>query len=127
MNMRAANEADVDQLTQIWHDGWHDAHALIVPGELTRLRTLKNFRDRLDADLGAVRVLEASGFVVGFSMMRGAELYQFYVAEASRGSGAAAVLIADAEARLAERGVGVAWLACAIGNDRAARFYEKCG
>ena len=20
-----------------------------------------------------------------------------------------------------------AWLACAIGNDRAARFYEKCG
>jgi len=22
--------------------------------------------------------------------------------------------------------VNVAWLACAIGNDRAARFYEKC-
>jgi len=21
----------------------------------------------------------------------------------------------------------VAWLACAIGNERAARFYEKCG
>jgi len=35
--------------------------------------------------------------------------------------------MADAEARLGERGVHVAWLACAIGNDRAARFYEKCG
>ena len=36
-------------------------------------------------------------------------------------------MIADAETRLFERGVETAWLACAIGNDRAARFYEKCG
>jgi RimJ/RimL family protein N-acetyltransferase len=36
-------------------------------------------------------------------------------------------LIADAEARLSENGVETAWLACAIGNERAARFYEKCG
>ena len=27
----------------------------------------------------------------------------------------------------AESGVETAWLACAIGNERAARFYEKCG
>ena len=47
MNVRAANEADVDALAQIWHDGWHDAHARIVPAELARLRTLKSFRDRL--------------------------------------------------------------------------------
>jgi hypothetical protein len=37
------------------------------------------------------------------------------------------MLIADAEARLAANGVQTAWLACAIGNDRAARFYEKNG
>jgi RimJ/RimL family protein N-acetyltransferase len=35
--------------------------------------------------------------------------------------------MADAEALLLERDVHTAWLACAIGNDRAARFYEKCG
>jgi hypothetical protein len=29
--------------------------------------------------------------------------------------------MADAEARLAEAGVEIAWLACAIGNERAAR------
>jgi hypothetical protein len=29
--------------------------------------------------------------------------------------------------RLANAGVTTAWLACAIGNDRAARFYEKHG
>jgi RimJ/RimL family protein N-acetyltransferase len=33
----------------------------------------------------------------------------------------------DAEARLTAAGVQTAWLACAIGNLRAARFYEKCG
>jgi GNAT superfamily N-acetyltransferase len=42
-------------------------------------------------------------------------------------SGVAAALVADAEACLAENGVETAWLACAIGNERAARFYEKCG
>jgi hypothetical protein len=33
----------------------------------------------------------------------------------------------DAETRLAKGGFDIAWLACAIGNDRAARFYEKSG
>jgi RimJ/RimL family protein N-acetyltransferase len=36
-------------------------------------------------------------------------------------------LLADAEARLSTGGVKVAWLACAVGNERAARFYEKSG
>ena len=35
--------------------------------------------------------------------------------------------MADAETRLRESGVEIAWLACAIGNERAARFYEKSG
>jgi hypothetical protein len=34
---------------------------------------------------------------------------------------------ADAEAQLSARCVETAWLACATGNARAARFYEKCG
>jgi ribosomal protein S18 acetylase RimI-like enzyme len=59
--------------------------------------------------------------------VRGAELYQLFVSAQSRGSGTATALIADAEARLAESGIETAWLACAIGNERAARFYEKCG
>lgn len=44
-----------------------------------------------------------------------------------RGPGTPAALIADAERVLRERGVTTAWLACAIGSDRAARFYEKSG
>jgi ribosomal protein S18 acetylase RimI-like enzyme len=60
-------------------------------------------------------------------MVRDDELYQLFVSADAHGSGVAAALMADAEARLAESGVATAWLACAIGNDRAARFYEKCG
>jgi len=63
----------------------------------------------------------------GFCIVKGDELYQLFVAAHARGSGVAAALIADAEARLFEDGVPIAWLACAIGNERAARFYEKCG
>jgi ribosomal protein S18 acetylase RimI-like enzyme len=60
-------------------------------------------------------------------MLKGDELYQFFVARAVRGSGFAASLMTGAEAELARRGIAIAWLACAVGNDRAARFYEKCG
>jgi len=67
------------------------------------------------------------GAPLGFYMLKDDELDQFYVAARARGTGLAAQLIADAEARIANTGFETAWLACAIGNDRAARFYEKSG
>lgn len=127
MEVRAAKESEIDQLAGIWYDGWQDAHAEILPEELKRLRTMASFRERMGAALANVRVVGASGVPVGFSMTKHDELYQLYVSAAARGSGVAAALIADAEARLAESGFAVAWLACAIGNERAARFYEKSG
>lgn len=127
MDVRAANEAEVGHLAKLWFDGWNDAHAGIVPPELTRLRTLESFRSRLQVALSTVRVAGPFGAPVGFHMVKGDELYQLYVSKESRGAGVAATLIADAEARLHEGGVQIAWLACAIGNERAARFYEKCG
>jgi len=92
-----------------------------------RARTLESFRDRLAAALADTFVIGPPGAPSGFYMLKDDELYQFYVARSARGSGVAAALIGDAEARLAARGVTTAWFACAIGNDRAARFYEKCG
>jgi GNAT superfamily N-acetyltransferase len=127
MIVRNAEAAEIDDLARIWYDAWHESHAPLVPAELTRLRTLASFRDRLQAALADLRVADASNEPVGFCMIRGNELYQLFVSAPARGSGAAAALIADAEARLSEAGVDVAWLACAIGNERAARFYEKCG
>jgi ribosomal protein S18 acetylase RimI-like enzyme len=127
MDVRAAEAVEIDQLAKVWYDGWHDAHAQIVPAELARLRSLESFRHRLQAALPNIRVVGPSGSPVGFCIVRGTELYQLFVSAQSRGSGIAAALIADAETRLAESGVETAWLACAIGNERAARFYEKCG
>jgi GNAT superfamily N-acetyltransferase len=127
MTIRDAEAAELEALTDLWHDGWRDAHLAIVPADLAALRTRDNFRARLSAALGSVRVAVDGAALAGFYLLRDAELNQFYVAPAARGTGVAATLIADAEARLHARGVGRAWLTCAIGNDRAVRFYEKCG
>jgi GNAT superfamily N-acetyltransferase len=125
--LRDAQPADVDRLAQIWHVAWQEAHASLMPEELKRLRTLESFRDRLRKRLASTRVAELNGEVVGFCTLKADELYQLFVSAPARGRGVAAALVADAETRLGQGGVRTAWLACAIGNDRAARFYEKCG
>lgn len=125
--IRDAEERDIDALAKLWFDGWQDAHAAILPAELAQARTLASFRDRLAEGLSDTRVLIAGGTPVGMAMLKSDELYQFYIAIAARGTGAAARLMDDTVAQLGTRGVAVAWLACAIGNDRAARFYEKSG
>ena len=127
MDVRPAEAGEIDRLARLWYDAWQDGHAEIVPAELTRARTLESFRERLPDLLPNVRVVGPIGEPLGFSTIRGDELYQLFVSTEARGSGVAVALVADAEARLAESGVETAWLACAIGNERAARFYEKCG
>jgi GNAT superfamily N-acetyltransferase len=127
MHVRPADPAEIDHLAQLWHEVWHESHSPLMPAELTRLRTLLSFRERLQAALPHIYVAGSLGAPIGFCVLKGDELYQLFVSSATRGSGAAAALIADAEARLAGRGVATAWLACAVGNERAARFYEKCG
>lgn len=60
-------------------------------------------------------------------MVRGHELYQLYVSAHGRGIGVGGALLADAEERLLALGGTSVWLACAIGNERAATFYQKHG
>jgi ribosomal protein S18 acetylase RimI-like enzyme len=127
MNVRRADEGETSQLAQIWYEGWCDAHLEIRPAELARDRSLESFLARLEAALADVRVAGPPGEPAGFAILKNDELYQLCVSRQSRGAGIAAALIADAEARLARQGVRKAWLACAIGNERAARFYEKSG
>jgi GNAT superfamily N-acetyltransferase len=127
MQVRAAQESEIDKVAQIWYQGWQDAHAALMPPGLARFRTLENFTDRISQGIARVRVIGPLGDPLGFYMLKSDELDQFFVARPARGTGAAATLLAHAEDDLARIGVDTAWLACAIGNDRAARFYEKHG
>ena len=129
MNVRAARPGEVDWIARLWYDGWQDAHALILPAELKAVRTLASFGDRLRAALDRVFVAmpDDGGAPIAFYFPKDTELYQFYVAREARGTGLAAALMADAEQRLRGLRISRAFLACAIGNDRAARFYEKAG
>jgi GNAT superfamily N-acetyltransferase len=127
MPVRQAQPKEVDLLATLWFEGWRDAHEAIVPAELTRRRTLETFQIRMAKALPDVRVIGPVGTPQGFHFIKDDELNQFYLAASARGSGVASPLMADAEQVLASRGVKTAWLACAIGNARAARFYEKSG
>lgn len=125
-SVRDATSVDMSSLASLWHDAWHDAHAHLVPQGLVRARTLENFQTRLQL-LEAIRVLGPPGEPVGFHVVAGSLLDHLYVAAQVRGTGLAAILLTDAEERLAKQGHAIGWLTCAVGNDRAARFYAKHG
>ena len=124
---RAARVEDIPALAALWTAGWHAAHAAIVPAGLTALRTYDSFSDRLARDLSVCRVGEIDGTIVGFHIIKDAEVYQFYVGADAQRTGFAVRLMADAEHVLRWAGERDAWLACSIGNARAAAFYVKAG
>lgn len=125
--LRWATDADVATLARIWYEGWQDAHATLLPDELRALRTEASFAERLRARLADTRVLHTEGKPQGFATLRDNELYQLFLDRSLRGSGAADVLMQDVELQLRERGHRDIYLDCAVGNDRAARFYDKRG
>ena len=69
VHVRAAEEAELDRLARLWHEGWHESHAPIVPADLTRLRTLESFRQRLHDALADIRVVGAPGDPAGFCVI----------------------------------------------------------
>ncbi len=127
LTLRDAQPDDYAAVAALWHAGWHEAHGALVPADLVQMRTLPQFQDRVRGHGAEIRVGGAPGAPLGLCLTKGDELYQLYVGEAARGTGLAGRLLADAERRMAAQGVARGWLACAIGNARAARFYEKSG
>ena len=125
--IRPADEGDRDALVQLWHDGWHDGHAGVVPDALKALRTRADFAGRLDDVLPDALTAGPVGAATALCVTLGDELYQFYVAAQMRGTGLAGRLIEAGEARIAAQGHPVARLDVAIGNARAQAFYRKFG
>lgn len=125
--LRPAEMSDLHALARLWHAAWHETHAPLSPDTLVQLRTLQSFADRLAPLLPDTTTVGPVGQPLGFCAIKHDELYQLFVAPEARGHGVAAKLLADGEVRLAAAGYNRAFLTCVIGNDRAARFYEKSG
>ena len=128
--LRPATADDIDAITTLFHEGWHDAHPGLVPDGLTERRTAEAFRERVTqriAETDETTVAEVDGTVAGFIMVSGSEAEQVYVDRDFRGSGVAAALLTEAERQIAAAGHDVAWLVVVRGNDRAQAFYAKQG
>lgn len=126
LTLRAASADDVEAIATIWYRGWLDGHLGHVPPDLVRHRRLIDFRRRVPDRLEMTTVATIDSRVVGFVTVRNDEIEQLYVAEAARGTGVAAALLRDGEARIAAR-FDLAWLAVVDGNARARRFYARNG
>ena len=126
MTLRPARPDDMADVADIWHVSWHLAHPGHVPEGLTAARTLESFHQRAPLRVQDTTVAEADGRVVGFTMVVGDEVEQVFVDPGQHGRGVAALLLSEAEKRVAVEH-DTAWLAVAAGNARARRFYEKQG
>jgi GNAT superfamily N-acetyltransferase len=124
--LRAAEHADVTAIAALWHRGWRDGHLGNVPEGLHAHRDLDSFLQLVPPRLAETTVATLDNTVVGFVTVHDDEIEQIYVAEAVRGAGVAAVLLAAGEHRIAAR-FDMAWLAVVAGNHRARRFYARQG
>lgn len=125
--LRPAEPEDAPALVELWHAGWHDGHAGIVPDALAAIRTRADFVSRMPKLLPTITTVGERGAPLGFCSVVADEIYQFYVAPEARGSGLAARLMTEGEQRIATAGHAQARLDVALGNDRAIRFYAKHG
>lgn len=125
--IRPVAPEDHAALVELWHEGWHEAHAAHVPAELVRRRPRASFEKRLREFGDAARTSGPLGRPSGFCVIDGAEIDQLYVGPAARGTGLAALLLNDGLARIAATGCSEAFLYCEPKNDRAARFYGRMG
>jgi putative acetyltransferase len=127
--LRPGTPAEAAAVADLWHAGWHDAHAGHVPEGLTAARALAAFHERAPRRVADTTLALVDGGLAGFVMVVPGhdEVEQVYVGAAHRGAGVADVLLEEAERQVAAGGHDEAWLAVVEGNARARRFYEKRG
>lgn len=124
--LRAANNADIEAIAQVWHEAWGDGHTGNVPARLHAYRKLEHFRERVPQRITNTTVAVIETRIIGFVTVHNDELEQIFVAKQARGTEAASKLLAHAEKQIAQQHA-VAWLAVVEGNQRAQAFYKRKG
>ena len=119
--------ADLQAITRVWEEGWHDAHTGHVPEGLLPYRQREHFAALARERVTSAWVAEADGLIAGFIVEKRDEVEQLYVDRGYRGTGIAARLLESGAQRIAQGGHTRAWLAVVAGNARARAFYARCG
>lgn len=125
--LRPARPGDAAAVARLWESAWRDAHLGHVSDALVAMRTPESFAARAAARVPETAVAEVGGEIAGFVTVGGDEVEQLFVAAEHRGTGVAALLLAEGERRAAARGHERVWLAVVTGNARARRFYARQG
>lgn len=125
--IRPFQARDRPAVLSLWHQGWHDAHAHLVPLAVLSYRTPHYFSLWIDECQDEFFVFQEGSEISGFVFLQVSELVKLYVSRKARGKGAAAILLKFAESTLVERNIGVASLFCTTGNRRAEAFYTRHG
>ena len=127
MDIQPAAPEDEEAIVHLWHQGWHDAHAELVPPEALVYRTKSHFRIWLKEASDTFYVARSGDNLIGFVSLMGIEVVKLYVGVGARGTGVASALLGFAEHALRQDGVSQAELFCTAGNIRAERFYIRQG
>jgi GNAT superfamily N-acetyltransferase len=127
VGLRSARPEDAAAIAEIWRVGWRDAHLGLVADALALVRTDESFRTRASERIGDTTVATVEEIIAGLIMVVDDEVEQVYVGTPHRGTGVAALLIAEAERQVKANGHDSAWLAVVAGNARARAFYARSG
>ena len=126
ITLRPASPRDAGDIAALWYRGWIDGHLGHVPESLHAHRRLSDFQQRVPPRIPTTTIATVGEEIVGFVTVRDDELEQLYVAASARGRGVASALLRHGETVIARR-YPKAWLAVAVGNARARRFYAREG
>jgi len=126
LTIRLVEASDHADIVGLWHQGWHDAHAALVPPEVLAFRMIDHFATWLAEARDAFYVAMDTE-LRGFVSVKDAEIVKLYVGRNARGQGVAHALLSFAERTLSENGVREAELFCTAGNSRAENFYLQEG
>ena len=127
LEIHPSKAADHTEIVKLWHQGWHEAHAGLVPAEVLSFRTEGHFATWLKEAQDTFYLARNGAELLGFVSVKGAEVVKLYVGAPARGSGTAHALLSFAERLLCASGVSDAELLCTAGNSRAEKFYDREG